>query len=200
MENTWILPEVKAEIEAINRRQKQKEQEKIDEELFREALSPRYVLIDAALWENDIDDVLLSNVTYRSLFRGSTGEKLWNVAPYLVDVSSNEEFIKKIKGKNTVERRVAWLHSSLDIDALRKHLRRFLRMKTEDGRYLYFRFYDPYVVNTVLPNLTQEQVNEFFEPIEYIIAEDIRINKRRIYYLSIDRELRIKHQTILCGQ
>jgi hypothetical protein len=196
MEKKWILPEVKAEIEAMKRYQRQKEQEKKDKELFRETLSPRYLLIDAALWDRDVNDIFSGNVAYRSLFRGATGKELWSVAPYLVDAGSNEDFIRRIKDKNQVDRRITRLHSDLDIDALRKHLRHFLRVKTEDGRYLYFRFYDPYVVNTVFPNLTKEQLGEFLGPLEYIITEDVRINERRIYYLSLDKELRIKYQTI----
>jgi hypothetical protein len=194
MENTWILPEVKEQIEDLKRHQKIKEQIKIEEKLFEKDFSSRYVLIDAALWDRDIDDIFLVNVIYHSLFRGSTGEQLWSVAPYLV--GSNEDFIKLIKKKDPIKRRVTWIHSALSVHDLRKHLRRFLRMKTESGTYIYFRFYDPYIVNTVFPNLTKEQVNEFFDKIEYIITEDARINERRIYSLSVDKELRIKYETI----
>jgi hypothetical protein len=172
----WILPEVKAENEAIRQAQKQRAQEKKDEEFFREALSPRYVLIDAALWDNDVDDIFFGDVAFYSLYRGSAGEQLWNVAPYLVDLHSNANFIDLINKKDPVKRRVTWLHSSLNLADLRKHLRRFLRMKTEPGMSVYFRFYDPYVANTVFPNLTKEQINEFFGKIEYVITENAKMN------------------------
>jgi|GEM_PF-2984301 len=193
----WILPEVKAEIEARKRHQRQHEQEKQKDEFLNKELSPRYALVDAALWGNDMDDLLFSDAIYRSLFRGAMLQQHKTVAPYLADLHLNEDFINKIKqNKNQIERRVTWLHSELGIDDLRKHLRRFLRMKTESGMYIYFRFYDPYVANCVLPNLTQEQLNDFFAPIDYMITEDVRINERRVFYLSADNELRIKYEAI----
>ncbi|MFV0418262.1 MAG: DUF4123 domain-containing protein [Dysgonomonas sp.] len=188
--NNWILPDVR-----------DKESMDLDQQSiysqFEDNLSPNYVLLDAALWGTDINILFLNeNVIYKSLFRGSTGEKLWSVAPYLVDISSNEELVKKIKEKDPIERRVTWLSSPLSIDELRKHLRHFLRMRREDKSYIYFRFYDPFVVNAVFPNLNQEQCSEFFKEVDYLIADDIRINERHIFYLSSEKVLQIKHQTL----
>jgi hypothetical protein len=143
----------------------------------------------------DMDGILLHGAPCRSLFRGAGGQQLYTVAPYLADVSADIELAERIKSDNTVERRVTRLHSELGIDDLRKHLRRFLRMKTED-MYVYFRFYDPYVANCVFPNLTQAQLNEFFASVDCLITEDVRINERRVFYLSADRELRIKYGAI----
>jgi hypothetical protein len=197
MTKEWILPEVKAEIEARIKHQRQHEEEKQKDEFFSKELLPRYALIDAALWGSDIDSLLLSDAVYRSLFKGEQGEQLQTVAPYLVDLHLNEEFANKIKqNKSKTDRRVMWLHSELSIDDLRKHLRHFLRMKTESGAYIYSRFYDPYVANCVFPNLTEEQLKEFFAPIDYVITEDVRINERRVFYLSADNELKIKYQPI----
>ena len=195
--NNWILPEVQKEIDALNQAELARERALEDNRFLENDLCPNYVLTDAALWDTDINILFLDeNVIYKSLFRGSTGEKLWSVAPYLVDISSNEELVKKIREKDSIERRVIWLSSSFNIDELRKHLRRFLRMKTEKGEYIYFRFYDPFVVNAVFPNLSQEQVAEFFEKIDYIIADDIRINERNVFYLSSEKTLQIKQQTL----
>ena len=190
MTNKWILPHVQAEIDALKKFQEARKQKYENEKFLKSKFCPNYVLIDAALWGTNIDMILMDeSVTYRSLFRGSTGEELWSVAPYLVSVSDNEELVNKIKKQDPVERRVTWLQSSENIDDLRKHLRRFLRMKREDGSYIYFRFYDPFVVNAVFPNLSQEQVCEFFEKIEYIITEDPRLEEKRIYYTHGQKEL-----------
>lgn len=194
MNNRWILPEVQEELDVL----KEHAIERVSENThLNDVLSPNYVLIDAALWEDDISAVFENMLTpYRSLFRGSTGEELWNVAPYLVDISKDEEFVESIKEKDSITRRVTWLSSSLDIDALRKHLRRFLRMKKEDGSYMYFRFYDPFVISSVFPNLTPEQSADFFNDIDYIIADDVRIGKRYIFYMSSEQKMEIKHQTL----
>jgi len=194
MNNRWILPEVQEEVNKLKELEMEIESDKICS-IFE--LSPNYVLLDAALWGTDIDILFLSeNAIYRSLFRGSTGKELWSVAPYLVDISSNEELVQKIKEEDPIERRVTWLSSSLDIDGLRKHLRRFLRMKRDDGSYIYFRFYDPFVVNAVFPYLNQNQYSEFFERIDYLLIDDIRINERRLFYLSSSQKLQIKNEPL----
>ena len=69
-------------------------------------------------------------------------------------------------------------------------------MKTEAGISIYSRFYDPYTANCIFPNLTQEQLEVFFAPISYLITEDVRINERRIFYLSENSELQIKYKAI----
>ena len=111
--NNWILPEVQKEIDVLNQAELVREQTLEDNRFLENDLSPNYVLIDAALWDTEINILLLDeNVTYKSLFRGSTGEKLWSVAPYLVDVSSNEELVKKIREKDAIDRKSTRLNSS----------------------------------------------------------------------------------------
>lgn len=198
--NDWILPDVKRDIDALKQNEIAKKKDLENEYFSDNNLCPNYILIDAALWGNDIDLLFLDeDVIYRSLFRGSTGEELWSVAPYLVDISSDEGLVKKIKEINRnepINRRITWLSSPLNIDDLRKHLRRFLRMKREDRSYMYFRFYDPFVVNTVFPNLTSEQLADFLKNIDYIITDDIRTNERHVFYMSPEQELEIIHQTL----
>jgi hypothetical protein len=162
---------------------------------FATELSLRYVLIDAALRAEDMDGILLHGAPCRSLFRGAGGQQLYTVAPCLADAGADIELAERIKSDNAVERRVTRLHSESGIDDLRRHLCRFLRMNTE-GMYVYSRFYDPYVVNCVFPNLTRAQPSEFFAPVDCLITEDARINERRVFYLSADRELRIKYGAI----
>ena len=152
MTKEWILPELKAEIEAARKHKELRERAKKESELFDRELFPRYALIDAALWSSEIYNLLFNdaNAVYCSLFKGVTGENLQTVAPYLVDLQLNEEFNSVIKQKkNQVERRVMWIHTELGIDELRTHFRHFLRMKTENDKYIYSRFYDPYVANSV---------------------------------------------------
>lgn len=195
--NDWILPQTEEKISEIEEHQANKKLETEENSFLENMLPPNYVLIDAALWSADISIFLEdSTITYKSLFRGSSGEKLWSVAPYLIDVSSNDELVKSIKRKDPIERRVTWLYSTENIEDLRKHLRRFLRMKQGDDSYIYFRFYDPYVVNAVFPNFTNEQAIDFFEKIEYIVTEDARIGKKQIFRLSSRKELHIISQKI----
>ena len=53
----------------------------------------------------------------------------------------------------------------------RRHFRRFLLVKTEEGRTVYFRFYDPRVLRVFLPTCDRKQILDFFGPIHYFITE-----------------------------
>ena len=160
--------------------------------------TPNYILVDSALWGFDMHKIKQKNKCFRSLYRGEMGEALNRAAPYLFTVEAGSEFEKWIKQQDPVEKRVLWLHSSATIGELRNHLRRFLRMKTAKGTYL-FRFYDPHVISCVLPHLTEEQRKDFFGQINYIIIEDRKIEERRTYSLTENNELAIKQED-LCGQ
>lgn len=162
---------------------------------FKQKIEPNYVIIDGSVWEEDLENALLLNPTYRSLYRGAAAEEMWSVAPYLFTVEPNSEFEKWVK-KKSKEKRVLWLTSGSNIDDLRRHLRRFLRVKSEAGDFLYFRFYDPYVQNYVMPSLTQTQVKEFFSCINCVISEDIRIDERRFWSLSKNNKLLIYYENI----
>ena len=159
---------------------------------------PNYVLLDGALWGMELKKAKRENNLHRSLYEGKMAESLAKSAPYLFEVEAGGKFEQWIKTLDSVERRVTWLQSSATLDELRKHLRRFLRMKKEDGSMIYCRFYDPLVLHTLLPNLTEEQRKEFFKEINYIYMEDKKIEERVRYYLTEEYEL-ITIKEELCG-
>ena len=146
-----------------------------------------YLLLDGALWAEDMELARQSGAPYRSLFRGKPAEELNNVAPYLFSVSDREDFEKWVNAreqKDPVARRTVRLTSNLDLDELRKHLRRFLRVKRENGSFLYYRYYDPKVIACTLPNLTEEQLIEFFSGIFEITHFSDVLHEKRTYTCS----------------
>lgn len=131
--------------------------------------SANFVLIDAALWGAEIEVAKGFHSNFKSLFRGKAGEELSNVAPFLFSVQPQSDFANWLKyriNKDAENRRVLWIRSSATLDELRKHFRRFLRVKKEDGSYMFFRFYDPYVIMAVFPQLTEKQQNDFLSCVE----------------------------------
>lgn len=56
-------------------------------------------------------------------------------------------------------------------DALRLHLKKFLRVNTEDSKTLAFRYDDPRVLNVFLPTCAADEVRDFLEPVGRLIAE-----------------------------
>jgi hypothetical protein len=66
---------------------------------------------------------------------------------------------------------------------LRRHLRKFLRVRTEDKRTLIFRYYDPGVLRVYLPTCTPEELKIFFGPIKAFAARDADATKYHVFSL-----------------
>lgn len=146
-----------------------------------------YLLLDGALWAEDMELARQSGAPYKSLFRGKPAEELNNVAPYLFSVSDHKDFenwVNAREQKAPIDRRTVRLTSDLDLDGLRKHLRRFLRIKRENGSFLYYRYYDAKVIACTLPNLTKEQLIEFFAGIFEITHFSDVLHEKRTYTCS----------------
>ncbi len=131
-----------------------------------------YILLDAARMGDTIEKAKEINPDFDSLYRGRSEESLAVVAPYLFLFRQNTDF-----GKWYIENGWgdAWgilIRSHLPMPELHRHFRKFLVVGTEDMQELYFRFYDPRVLRIFLPTCDQQQLKEFFGPIEYFIMED----------------------------
>lgn len=70
------------------------------------------------------------------------------------------------------------------MDRLRLHLKKFLMVRMEDGRQMYFRFYDPRVLSAVLPTFLPGELNSFFGPVEEFAAEQKTGGEMRSYSLT----------------
>jgi hypothetical protein len=95
------------------------------------------------------------------------------VAPYLVELDPANPSTGRLLD-------LAWGNSwgiFLRVDGdgdggrLRHHLRGFLRVRTEAGKKLVFRYYDPRVLRAYLPTCTQSELRGVFGPVRSFIAE-----------------------------
>ena len=60
-----------------------------------------------------------------------------------------------------------------DSTALRRHLRRFLKVHDEDGREMVFRFYDPRVLRVYLPTCRRDELAQVFGPVSSYLTEGV---------------------------
>ncbi|MFN5619880.1 MAG: DUF4123 domain-containing protein [Flavobacteriales bacterium] len=133
----------------------------------------KYLLVDSAkARESSIHALHHFNPEMTSLYKGTAQEEYSSIAPYLFTFSNNKDFQHLIQksgwGKSWYIQAVA----PVTFEEIQKHFRRFLIVKTEEGKQLLFRFYDPRVLRIFLPSCSAEQLKDFFGPIRYFIAED----------------------------
>ena len=111
-----------------------------------------------------------------SLFQGEFAEITKDIAPYLVEVipypdDSSESELMGLFSDEGAMTRFNWheelgifIHSRYDFDTVLRHLRHFPVMKDENGKWFFFRFYDPKVLRNYLDVIatSPEKLNKFF--------------------------------------
>ncbi|HJP56174.1 MAG TPA: DUF4123 domain-containing protein [Gemmatimonadales bacterium] len=98
-----------------------------------------------------------------SLYRGPAEEDLAAIAPYLVQVGSDE--LDWIAASLWSSPWGIFALSDAGLEPLRSHFRKFLLVDAPDGDRWYFRFYDPRVLERFLPTCSAPQLAEFFGPV-----------------------------------
>lgn len=137
-----------------------------------------YAVIDAARDPRSLVLVRESVEHYQSLYEGLEAEGLADVAPYLVQLSEPSGLVRRLLDEGWGRRWCIFLDCPQPFREVRRHLRRFLMVEEEDTRKkLYFRFYDPVVLRTVLPTFTRFQQDELHGPIRafFLEGEDLDI-------------------------
>lgn len=113
-----------------------------------------------------------------SLYRGDAEEVYADIAPYLLHVS-NEELLEWLRQYSIKDGWGIVLSSTASFDAVRRHLRRFLKVLGPDDRRFYFRFYDPQVLETFLPTCSPDQLRQLYAEVVWYGMMDA--GKVRVY-------------------
>jgi hypothetical protein len=140
-------------------------------EILRKQPEPLFAILDAARNKRVLDLLSKSEEQYQSLYEGQQGEDLANFAPYLVRFSKESKFLITLIREGWGKSWGVYLTCDKPFEEVRKHFRHFLLVQTEDGKELYFRFYDPRVLCAFIPSSTPREVAEFFGPISSYLAE-----------------------------
>lgn len=140
-------------------------------EYFSRQSAPFYALLDTAR-DNEILPLLCeSGCEYECLYGGTLAATMSDYAPYLVAVLNTSPFLRTLIQRGWGESWGIFLTTDVELNVLRRHLRRFLSVKLPDGRQVLFRFYDPRVLRTFLPTCNGEELQRFFGPIDAYYLE-----------------------------
>lgn len=133
-----------------------------------------YVLIDSArlpgLYRSLADHQ--DELPIRSLYQGDMASQLADVSPYLAALDPAAPFARHLIEQSWGESWAVFLHAEQDIDAVRRHCRRFTIVNSEDGKALLFRFYDPRVLRSFLPTCSEDQLASLFRDVVCYFTEN----------------------------
>ncbi|MGK3990618.1 DUF4123 domain-containing protein [Sorangium sp. So ce136] len=132
---------------------------------------PLYAVLDAARGPQVLKLVRASSDEARSLYNGRRGEQLATVAPYLVRMPTGSRQLEALLREGWGQSWGVLVACDSPFDDLRRHLRRFLVVQTEERQALYFRFYDPRILEPFLNTVTNEERRAFFGPVSAFLVE-----------------------------
>jgi hypothetical protein len=131
-----------------------------------------FAILDCARNESIRPALMATDLEYRCLYRGEIPIVLAKVAPYLVEVPFDSGFLDYLIKNGWGDSWGLFLTSTSALDPLRRHLRRFLRVRDPKGRTLVFRYYDPRVMRTFLPTCSPSQLEDLFAEIQSFVIEN----------------------------
>ena len=140
-------------------------------ESFARQKLPLFAVLDAARAPEVLGALRTHTELHYSLYDGPEGERLDDVAPYLVQLQARSPLTELLIREHWGQDWGVFLWALTDFKALRRHLRRFLIVQDAKGKDMYFRFYDPRVLRVFLPTCTPEELSDFFGPIAGFLIE-----------------------------
>jgi hypothetical protein len=157
-------------------------QSKLSPEALKQALQPHlfpeekgiltYAVLDGAA-NPDLLDRLYADPRpeFVCLYRGELEPDMAEVAPYLVLLNPDHPFTDWLLTEGWGNHWGIFALSRAGLKAVRTHLRKFLMVRDPEGAQIYFRFYDPRVLQVFLPTCTVEELQLLFGVLDQYTCE-----------------------------
>jgi hypothetical protein len=104
------------------------------------------------------------------LYEGAAARELAAVAPYLAAPIAEGPLLEWLSGPIWDANWGIFVWSEAEPAEVRSHFRRLSKVRTEDGRILLFRLYDPRILSIFLPICDAAQREEVFGPVVQFAA------------------------------
>ena len=124
-----------------------------------------FAVLDGARDVRIVRELRRSGLDYHCLFSGRLAPALQAAAPYVVQLTPNASFTESLIEQGWGESWGIYLVSQSNLWTVRGHLRSLLRVTTDTGKKLFFRFYDPRVLRVFLPTCNVGQLQQVFGPV-----------------------------------
>jgi hypothetical protein len=139
------------------------------DELAREG-GPVYAVVDGARVKGAARMFAALRIPHASLFRDSGDDDLERIGPYLVLLRLEHDPLTLFIAAEGLLEASIFLATTAGPEALRTHLRRYMKVLDTAGRRRFFRFYDQRVLAPFLAAATPVEQARFFGPVAKILA------------------------------
>lgn len=156
-------------------------------------VSRSYLVLDGVALESVILAARRMNPDSHTLYEHLVESEFVELSPHLFTYHSQSRFAQLWLAAGRTHGYGFRVISKASPAQLVAHLQRFLLADITDANgttQLYFRFFDPRVLNTLLPTLHPEQLRDFFGPIDaFVVESDDNPDADVVYVLGADGAL-----------
>jgi hypothetical protein len=154
-----------------------------------------YAILDAARDTRIYSRLAELEAEVASLFRGEQAQELAAVAPYLVPLYRDDAFTHWLFTYGWGNSWGVFVESPVGLADLRRHFQGFIMVYDEDGKPLYFRYYDPRVFRVYLPTCSEAELKTVFGPVSSYYVEGEKPDSLMHYALAdsklVEREVQL---------
>ena len=93
-------------------------------------------------------------------------------APYVAELRPQSRLLELLTHHGWNEHWCSYAVSASSLEQMRVHLKKFLVVKLDDDREVFFRFFDPRVMRVFIPACAQEEAERFFGDITAFFCSD----------------------------
>jgi len=131
-----------------------------------------WMIVDGARDREVYSQLTNSYLDYSCLYAGELSADLERASPYLVQLEFEDRYTRRLLNHALGNNWGVFLKCAETMSYLRRHLRKFLRVRDPRGNFMAFRYYDPRVLRVYLPTCTPEELKFIFGPIQSFYIED----------------------------
>lgn len=135
-----------------------------------------FAILDAAKVTNLPELLERSELEHRCLFIGQAFEDLKNVAPWIVQLEPDSAFTRNLFTRSDAYWHIwdaapgIYLRSRESLDSIWRHFRKFTRIQDEQGKWFYFRLWEPRWTAHVMQALPEDQAKQIMSPLFVVYA------------------------------
>ncbi|MFN7936164.1 MAG: DUF4123 domain-containing protein [Bryobacteraceae bacterium] len=139
---------------------------------FRQLTMPLYAMLNAGIEQHVPHFLMGSGEPFQFLSEGLAIDQMQPPLVYLAQFTPSSTLLPRLIKEGWGKPWITFFTSLHPVPELTTHLRNLMVVSTPDGRPFYNRFYDPRLLQLLLPSYTPQEVTQLFGPLLALMIAD----------------------------
>lgn len=141
-------------------------------EYLKQLPAPLYALLNAGIEQHVPHVVMSSGEMFQFLPEGLAIDLIQPPPIYLVHLPTTSELLSRLIKEGWGKPWIAFFTCSHPLPEIAKHLRNLFLLSTAAGQRFYLRYFDPRLLQLLLPAFTPQELSQFFGPLHTFVIAD----------------------------